>query len=109
MALLEVVALAKHYQTKLHESEERLTSLESENSKLKKAMAQSDVTALSEAGYGDIDARLSDLQAAARVLRGRRIVRQRGVLLLVPGRIQNSHCYSGHFQGSFSSSTGSAQ
>jgi chemotaxis protein MotB len=59
----DAVALAKHYQTKLHEAEERLTSMESENSKLKKAMAQSDVTALSEAGYGDIDARLSDLQA----------------------------------------------
>lgn len=59
----DAVALAKHYQTKLHEAEERLTAMEGENAKLKKAMAQNDVSALSEAGYGDIDARLSDLQA----------------------------------------------
>jgi flagellar motor protein MotB len=59
----DAVALAKHYQTKLHEAEERLTAMEGENAKLKKAIAQSDVTSLSEAGYGDIDARLSDLQA----------------------------------------------
>lgn len=59
----DAVALAKHYQTKLHESEERMTQLESENAKLKKAMAQSDVTSLAEAGYGDIDERLSELQS----------------------------------------------
>lgn len=57
------VVSTKHYQTKLHEAEERLVKVEDENARLKKKLAQNDVAALSEAGYGDLDTRLSELQS----------------------------------------------
>src|SRR5262245_60205131 len=55
---------AKYHQTRLHERERTLQQLEDENTKLKMQLKQNEVTALSEAGYGqDLEARLSELQA----------------------------------------------
>ncbi len=57
------IAAQKFYQTKCHEAEERLAKVEDENARLRKTIAQNDVKGLSEAGYGDLDTRLSDLQS----------------------------------------------
>jgi flagellar motor protein MotB len=60
----DAVALAKYHQTSLHEKEEYISRLESENERLKRAMAMNDVTALSEASFGgDLESRLSELQS----------------------------------------------
>jgi flagellar motor protein MotB len=60
----DAVALAKFNQTSLHEKEQYITRLESENDSLKRALAMNDVSALSEAGFGeDLQARLSELQS----------------------------------------------
>lgn len=58
----DAVALARYHQTSLHEKEKDLARLQAENERLKRQLAQNDVSALS-AGYGDdIDSRLSELQ-----------------------------------------------
>jgi len=58
----DAVSLARYHQTTLHEKEKDLARLQSENERLKRQLAQNDVSALS-AGYGDdIDSRLSELQ-----------------------------------------------
>jgi len=54
---------SRYHQTKLHDAESETARLQSENEKLKKGAAQSDVAALSEAGFGDLDSRLSELQS----------------------------------------------
>ncbi|MBI5363961.1 MAG: OmpA family protein [Planctomycetes bacterium] len=55
---------AKYYQTKLHEKELLVTRLQEENDKLKTQLKQSEIGALSEAGFGeDWQSRLSELQA----------------------------------------------
>jgi flagellar motor protein MotB len=54
----------KYYQTKLHEQEKLATQLREENDRLKQQLKVSEVSALSEAGFGDEwQARLSELQA----------------------------------------------
>jgi flagellar motor protein MotB len=59
----DAVALAKFNQTSLHEKEQYIARLESENDSLKRALAMNDVSALSEAGFGDdLQSRLSELQ-----------------------------------------------
>jgi len=59
----DAVSLAKHHQTTLHEREQYIAQLESERDQLKRQLAMDQVTALSNAGYGDdIDSRLSELQ-----------------------------------------------
>ncbi|MFN0007056.1 MAG: flagellar motor protein MotB [Planctomycetota bacterium] len=58
----DAVALARYHQTSLHEKEKDLARAQTENERLKRQLAQNDVSALS-AGYGDdIDSRLSELQ-----------------------------------------------
>jgi flagellar motor protein MotB len=58
------IALAKYNQTSLHEKEQYITQLEAENDRLKRALAMNDVSALSEAGFGeDLQSRLSELQS----------------------------------------------
>ena len=60
----DAIALAKYNQTSLHEKEQYITQLEAENDRLKRAVAMNDVSALSEAGYGeDLQSRLSELQS----------------------------------------------
>lgn len=61
----EVVAQdAKYYQTKMHEKELLVAKLQEENDRLKLQLKQSEIGALSEAGFGDDwQARLSELQA----------------------------------------------
>jgi flagellar motor protein MotB len=60
----DAVALAKYNQTTLHEKEQYIARLESENDNLKRALAMNDVSALSEAGFGeDLQSRLSELQS----------------------------------------------
>jgi flagellar motor protein MotB len=60
----DAVALAKFNQTTLHEKEQYITRLEAENDSLKRALAMNDVSALSEAGFGeDLQSRLSELQS----------------------------------------------
>jgi hypothetical protein len=60
----ESVAGLKMNQKTLHEKEQYITTLEAENERLKRALAQNDVSALSEAGYGeDLESRLSELQS----------------------------------------------
>ncbi|MBK7877860.1 MAG: OmpA family protein [Planctomycetes bacterium] len=55
---------AKYYQTKLHEKELLVSKLQDENDRLKQQLKQSEIGALSEAGYGDdLQSRLSELQA----------------------------------------------
>jgi flagellar motor protein MotB len=55
---------AKYYQTKLHEKEQLVAKLQDENDRLKQALKQSEMGALSEAGFGeDWQSRLSELQA----------------------------------------------
>ena len=57
------VAMAKYNQKSLHEKEQRIATLESENERLKRALAQNDVSALSEAGFGgDLESRMAELQ-----------------------------------------------
>jgi flagellar motor protein MotB len=59
----DAIALAKYNQTALHEKEQYITRLEAENDSLKRALAMNDVSALSEAGFGeDLQSRLSELQ-----------------------------------------------
>lgn len=59
----DAVALAKFNQTSLHEKEQYVARLEAENDSLKRALAMNDVSALSEAGFGeDLQSRLSELQ-----------------------------------------------
>jgi len=59
----DAVSLAKHHQTTLHEREQYIAQLETERDQLKRQLAMDQVTALSNAGYGDdIDSRLSELQ-----------------------------------------------
>lgn len=54
----------KYYQTKLHESEKVAAQLREENDRLKQQLKQSEIAALSEAGFGDEwQSRLSELQA----------------------------------------------
>src|SRR6188508_917201 len=48
----DAVSLARYHQTTLHEKEKDLARLQSENERLKRQLAQNDVSALS-AGYGD--------------------------------------------------------
>jgi len=58
----DAVALARFHQTSLHEKEKEVARLQAENERMKRQLAQNDVSALS-AGYGeDIDSRLSELQ-----------------------------------------------
>lgn len=60
----DAIALAKFNQTTLHEKEQYITRLEAENDNLKRALAMNDVSALSEAGFGeDLQSRLSELQS----------------------------------------------
>lgn len=59
----DAVSTAKYNQLRLHEAEERLAKIEDENARLRKTIAQNDVKGLAEAGYGDLDSRLSDLQS----------------------------------------------
>ena len=55
---------AKYYQTKLHEKELVVAKLQEENDRLKQQLKQSEIGALSEAGFGeDWQSRLSELQA----------------------------------------------
>lgn len=55
---------AKYYQTKLHEKELLVSKLQDENDRLKQQLKQSEMGALSEAGFGDEwQSRLSELQA----------------------------------------------
>jgi chemotaxis protein MotB len=58
----DAVALARYHQTSLHEKEKYVAQLEAENERLKRQLAQNDVSTLA-AGFGeDIDSRLSALQ-----------------------------------------------
>ena len=58
----DAVALARYHQTSLHEKEKELARLQSENERMKRQLAQNDVSTLS-AGFGDdLDSRLSELQ-----------------------------------------------
>jgi hypothetical protein len=60
----DAVANAKTNQMSLHERERTLAQLEAENERLKRALAQNEVAALSEAGFGgDLESRLSELQS----------------------------------------------
>ena len=59
----DAVANAKYYQTQLHEAETRMAKAEDENARLRKRLAENDVSGLSEASSGDLDSRLSELQA----------------------------------------------
>jgi len=54
----------KYYQTKLHEQEKVSAQLREENDRLKQQLKQSEISGLSEAGFGDEwQSRLSELQA----------------------------------------------
>jgi flagellar motor protein MotB len=59
----DAVANAKYYQGQLHETELRMAKTDEENARLRKRLAENDVKGLSEASAGDLDSRLSDLQA----------------------------------------------
>jgi len=59
----DAVANAKYYQGKLHETELRMAQTDEENARLRKRLAENDVSGLKEAGATDLDSRLSDLQA----------------------------------------------
>ncbi len=59
----DAVSNAKYYQTQLHETETRLAKSDDENARLRKRLAENDVKGFSEASAGDLDSRLSDLQA----------------------------------------------
>jgi chemotaxis protein MotB len=59
----DAVANAKYYQAQLFEAETRLAKVDDENARLRKRIAENDVKGLSEASSGDLDSRLSDLQA----------------------------------------------
>jgi len=59
----DAVANAKFYQGQLHETELRMAKTDEENARLRKRLAENDVKGLSEASAGDLDSRLSDLQA----------------------------------------------
>ena len=59
----DALANAKTNQMSLHERERTLAQLEAENERLKRALAQNEVAALSEANFGgDLESRLSELQ-----------------------------------------------
>ena len=58
----DAVALARYHQPSLHEKEKELARAQAENERMKRQLAQNDVSTLS-AGFGDdIDSRLSELQ-----------------------------------------------
>jgi chemotaxis protein MotB len=59
----DAIEFGKNQQTQLHEKEQRIAQLEAERDRLKRELAMSGVSALSDAGYGgDLESRLSDLQ-----------------------------------------------
>ena len=57
----EAVDLAKHYQTRLHDSEQAQQALEAERDRLRRDLALSKVQA-GEAGYAEYESRISELQ-----------------------------------------------
>lgn len=57
----EAVDLAKHYQTRLHDSEQAQQALEAERDRLRRDLAMSKVQA-GEAGYAEFESRISELQ-----------------------------------------------
>jgi chemotaxis protein MotB len=59
----DAVANAKFYQGQLHETELRMAKTDEENARLRKRLSENEVKGLSEASAGDLDSRLSDLQA----------------------------------------------
>lgn len=59
----DAVALARYHQTSANEKEKQAAQMQAENERLKRQLAQNDVSALS-ASYGDdLDSRLSELQS----------------------------------------------
>src|SRR5262245_34798173 len=60
----DAVATARYHQTSVHERDKQIVGLQTENERLKRQLAQNDVGALSEAGFGDeMNARISELQS----------------------------------------------
>ncbi len=57
----EAVDLAKHYQTRLHDSEQSQQALEAERDRLRRELALSKVNA-GEAGYAEYESRIAELQ-----------------------------------------------
>jgi flagellar motor protein MotB len=57
----EAVDLAKHYQTRLHDSEQAQQALEAERDRLRRDLALSKVQA-GDPGYADYESRISELQ-----------------------------------------------
>ncbi len=59
----DAISNAKFYQAQLHETELRMAKTDEENARLRKRLAENDITGLKEASASDLDSRLSDLQA----------------------------------------------
>ena len=59
----DAVSRARYYQTSLNEKEKDAAALRAENERLKRQLAQNDVTALSAGYSGDLDSRISELQS----------------------------------------------